>query len=172
MADGFLDPIAYLRRAQPIRTNVACLALNLLFDARDANLEELIQIRTDDGKKLDPLNERLPLILRFFQDAAVELEPAQLAVDEIFWLAKTLMRGLLRRLNSDRADFLFGSSSGLGFGHLSTSPIKCAYATRAVSDRSRGSLMPDVFSSGSVNGVLGNVGSMIAHALEMSADKH
>src|SRR6266536_962739 len=125
----FLDAIEYFRGAQPVRANVARLALNLLFDSGDANLEELVQIRTDDGEKLNPLDERLPLILRFFENAAVELEPAQLAIDEIFVVAKPIMRGLYDLWSGDRAAFLFDSSSG--FRHLPTSAINCAYAMPA-----------------------------------------
>ena len=40
------------------------------------------------------------------------------------------------------------------------------------SDGGRGSLMPDVFRGGGVNGVLGNVGGMIAHAFEAAANKN
>jgi len=32
--------------------------------------------------------------------------------------------------------------------------------------------MPDVFSGGSVNGILGNIRSMVAHAFEATADKY
>ena len=100
-----------LRGAQPVRTNVTRLALDLLFDPGDPDFEKLVQIRTDDREKLDPLDQRLCLVLRFFENAAVELEPAQLAVDEIFRVAKTLMRGLHDLRSGNRAGFLFGSCS-------------------------------------------------------------
>src|SRR5206468_5587100 len=113
----FLDAIEYFRGAQPVRPNVARLALNLLFDSGDANLEELVQIRTDDGEKLNQLDERLPLILLFFQNAAVELEPAQLAVDEIFGITRTVMRSLYDFRSRDSGGLLFGSGGGLRFRH-------------------------------------------------------
>ena len=76
MADCFLDAIESLRRTQAVRTDVARLTRNLLLDPRDANLKKLIQVRTENRKKFDPLDERLTPVLRFFEDAAVKLEPA------------------------------------------------------------------------------------------------
>ena len=78
-----LNGVENFRRAHPVGPDVARLALDLLLDAGDANLEEFIEIRAHDPEKFDPLEQRLGRVLRFFQDAAVELEPAQLAIDEI-----------------------------------------------------------------------------------------
>src|SRR5215831_16516459 len=44
LAHRLLDAIEELRRAQAVRTNVARLAFNLLFDSSYANLEKLIEI--------------------------------------------------------------------------------------------------------------------------------
>ena len=116
-AHRFLDAIENFGGAQSVRTDAARLALNLLFDPCDANLKKLVQIRTDDGEKLNALDERLPLILRLFQDAAVELEPTQLAVDEIFGITKTIMRSLYDFRSRDGGALLFGSGGGLRFRH-------------------------------------------------------
>src|SRR4029453_4325422 len=43
---------------------------------------------------------------------------------------------------------------------------------RAASCRGRGSLMPDVFSGGSVNCLFGNIRGVIAHAFEATANKN
>src|SRR5436190_13698130 len=120
-AHCFLDSIKHLRGAQSIGTDAARFALDLLFDPGDANLEELVQIRTNDREKLNALDERLPLILRFFKNAAVELEPAQLPINKIFRVAETLTRILDEDWSGYRAGFLFGSSSG--FRHPSTLTI-------------------------------------------------
>ena len=45
-------------------------------DAGDANLEKLIKVVAEDGHELDPLEEGLRRVLRFFQHAPVKLEPA------------------------------------------------------------------------------------------------
>ena len=83
-----LDRFKGRGRAHPIGSDVARLARDLLLDAGDANLEKLIEVRADDPEELDPFEQRLGRVLRFLQDAAVELEPAQLAVDEIFRIGK------------------------------------------------------------------------------------
>src|SRR5262249_41092392 len=51
-----LNLIKRFGRAQAVRSNVARLAFDLLFDAGDADLEKLVEIRTEDRKKLDPLD--------------------------------------------------------------------------------------------------------------------
>ena len=42
---------------------------------------ELVQIGAEDGEELHALEQRRALVQRLVQDAAVELEPAQVAVD-------------------------------------------------------------------------------------------
>src|SRR5215217_5522145 len=116
----FLNAIKHFRRAQSVRPDAARFARNLLFYPCDPNLKELVQIRTDDGEKLNPLDERFPLILRFFENAAVKLEPAQLAIDEVRRIAETLMRILYDRRNGDCVAFFLVPSSGLSFRHQSS----------------------------------------------------
>ena len=95
--DAF-DRFKRLRRTHPVGSDVARFARDLLLDAGDANLEKFIEIRADDPEKLDPLEQRLGRVLRFLEDAAIELEPAQLAVDEIFRGGKIgLRRRFVRR---------------------------------------------------------------------------
>ena len=78
-----LDGVEGVRRAHAVRPDIARLARDLLLDARDANLEKLVEIRAHDPEEFYPLEQRLRRVLRFLEDAAVELQPAQLAVDEI-----------------------------------------------------------------------------------------
>src|SRR3954449_3575588 len=47
-----------------------------------------------------------------------------------------------------------------------------AQAQRCVSDRSRHALVPDVFRNGGVNGILGNVGCVIANPLESARNQN
>ena len=93
-----------------------------MFDSGDANLEKLIQVRAENREEFDPLDERLRGVLRFLEDAAIELEPAQLAVDEILRIAKTVVEGLdnLRNSGRGRIAFLFSARSGLGLRHVLT----------------------------------------------------
>ncbi len=52
--------------------------------AGDADEKKLIQIRTDDGQELHPLQQRHVVGEPLAEHAVVELQPAQLAVDEQF----------------------------------------------------------------------------------------
>src|SRR5207302_11460919 len=53
----------------------------LLSQARDADLKELIEVLTEDGQKLDPLEERLVRVLGKRENTLVEVEPGQLSVE-------------------------------------------------------------------------------------------
>ena len=55
--------------------------LDLLAQAGDADLEELVEVAGEDGQELDPLEQRVALVARLVEHAGVELEPGQLAVD-------------------------------------------------------------------------------------------
>ncbi len=71
-----LDGIENLSRAQAVGADVAGLALDLLLNAGDPNLEKLVQVRTENRQKFDAFDEGLRRVLCFFQDAPVEFEPA------------------------------------------------------------------------------------------------
>ena len=49
--------------------------------AADADHEELVEVGLEDGQELEPFQQRHLRVLSFLQDAAVELQPTQLAVD-------------------------------------------------------------------------------------------
>jgi hypothetical protein len=55
--------------------------VELLLQAGDADFEELVQVGAEDGKKLDPLEQRVAGVARFLEDARIELEPAQFPID-------------------------------------------------------------------------------------------
>ena len=54
--------------------------LDLLAQAGDPDLEELVEVAGEDRQELDPLEQRVALVARLVQDPRVELEPRQLAV--------------------------------------------------------------------------------------------
>ena len=95
-----LDGIERFRRRHAVGANIAGLALDLLFDAGDANLEKLIEIIAEDGHEFDPLDQRLGRVLRFLQNAPVKFEPAQLAINEIGRIGKIAFR--LDRIRQER----------------------------------------------------------------------
>jgi hypothetical protein len=74
----------------------AFAVFELLEDAGDADLDELIEVAGGDGEELDALEEGIGGVGGFFEDAAIELEPGLVAVDETA-LGGGLRRGLLAR---------------------------------------------------------------------------
>ncbi len=57
------------------------LRAQLLLEARDANLEELVEIVADDAQEAQPLEQRNGGVLRQREHAPVECELRQLAID-------------------------------------------------------------------------------------------
>ena len=57
--------------------------LDLLLHARDADLEELVQVGRDDAEELQALEQRHGAVLGLREHAAVELERLQLAIEEV-----------------------------------------------------------------------------------------
>ena len=55
--------------------------LHLLLQAADADHEELVEVGREDGQELEPFQQRHRRVLRFLQHPAIELQPAQLAID-------------------------------------------------------------------------------------------
>ena len=54
----------------------------LVLQAGDADLEELVEVLAEDGAELGPLEQRHAVVGRRRQDAGVEVEPRQLPVEE------------------------------------------------------------------------------------------
>jgi hypothetical protein len=94
----------------------------LLLDPGYPNLEKLIQVRAEDREEFHSLNERLSWILRLFQNASIELKPAQFAIDKIFRSRKALfLRKILpEQLNLGRR-LLGNTSFGDCCRHLTSS---------------------------------------------------
>ena len=55
--------------------------LDLLAQAGDADLEELVEVAREDREELDPLEQRVALVACLVQHARVEFQPRQLAID-------------------------------------------------------------------------------------------
>src|SRR5580765_2905492 len=70
-----------LARAEPVRSRGGLTHPRLSLEPGDADHEELVQVRAEDGKELDALEQRDRRVLGLLEDPAVELEPGQLPVD-------------------------------------------------------------------------------------------
>src|SRR5213076_1374400 len=55
------------------------------FQCADAHHEKLVQVRAQDGEKSDPGKERNTRILRQLQYPGIELDQAQVAIQEVLW---------------------------------------------------------------------------------------
>ena len=66
---------------RPSGARVTAAGLDLLAQAGDADLEELVEVAREDRQELDPLEQWVPGVARFVQDPRVELQPRQLAVE-------------------------------------------------------------------------------------------
>src|SRR5438477_9100974 len=98
LAHHALDAVEGVGWAQSVRPEIARFAFDLLLDSSDPNLEELIQVRTENSEELDALNEWLDWILCFLKHAAIEFQPTQLAIDKIPSLGQTIRcRNILRK---------------------------------------------------------------------------
>jgi hypothetical protein len=78
---GF-DAGELLRGAEPVVRKRGHAFVDHALKAGDADHVELVEVRCRDRKKAQPLEQRMARVLRLFQDAAVEGEPRQFAVDE------------------------------------------------------------------------------------------
>ena len=58
------------------------LGLHLLLETGDTDFKKLIQIGTDDAKKLETLQQGILFIESFIEDALVKLQPAQAPINE------------------------------------------------------------------------------------------
>ena len=87
LADGF----ELLARAAAIDAGRFDIALQLPFEAGDAHGGELVEIAARNRQETQAFEQRVIAVLAFGEDAAVEAEPAQFAVDVAFF--RSLGRG-------------------------------------------------------------------------------
>ncbi len=63
-----------LMRLQTVGTGLFAGEGNLLLEAGDADLEELVQVAGENQQELEPLQQRIGLVQRLLQHADVELQ--------------------------------------------------------------------------------------------------
>jgi hypothetical protein len=66
--------------AETIRTMNITSVVDELFESGDADFEELVQVRTDDGEEFEPLEQGLGRVLSFFKNALIKLQPTKLTI--------------------------------------------------------------------------------------------
>ncbi len=80
--------IAFFGQRQAVGTGLVVAVFNLLHHGGHAHFEELIQIAGRDGKKLQPLQQRIALVLGLFEHTAVEREPGGVAIEKVLWIVE------------------------------------------------------------------------------------
>ena len=78
--DDLLGLVNLLLRRASVDGELLYAGTHLLLEPADALHEELVQVRAHDGQELHALQKGGSLVLGLIQDAAVELEPGELAV--------------------------------------------------------------------------------------------
>ena len=99
-------------------------------EAGDAHHEELVEVVGRDRQEAQLLEQRMVAVLGLLEDAAVELEPGQLAVDEA-----------LRRLPQRRALARAGFATGSGGLLMAGSSTVSTSASRAAAPRTTSVLL-------------------------------
>ena len=66
--------------AETIRTMNITSVVDELFEGGNADFEELVQVRTDDGKEFEPFEQRLGRVLSLFKNALIKLQPTELTI--------------------------------------------------------------------------------------------
>jgi hypothetical protein len=77
------DTREHLEGREAVGLRRARAHLDLLFHPGEPDLEELVEVRGDDAQELEALEHRDGAVLGLRQDAPVEREPLELAVEEM-----------------------------------------------------------------------------------------
>src|SRR4029077_14663961 len=70
---------------EAVGAGVHASLLGLLEKPRDADFDELVEIAGGDGEEFYALKERVGGVERFFEDAAIEGHPGEMAVEKKRW---------------------------------------------------------------------------------------
>src|SRR5262249_23552748 len=107
------DRLELLGRREAVGAPLVDAGLGLLQQSADADLEELVQVARRDGEELDALEDRISLVARLVEHAAVERKPRELTIDEQLG-GQTIHPGmretLLWKVRGSNAVFLRGGA--------------------------------------------------------------
>ena len=83
VADAALDRVELLPCGEPVGRRLLHARRHLPAQAGNAHHVELVEVRAEDREELQPFEQRVTLVERLRQHARVELEPRELAVQEV-----------------------------------------------------------------------------------------
>jgi len=75
--------VALLNQGEAVGPGFGVPIFNLLHQPSYTHLKKFIQVASGDGKKFQPLQQGVFLVLRFFEDAAIEGEPGGFSIDVV-----------------------------------------------------------------------------------------
>ena len=75
------DRLQLLGDGQPVRTDLQRARLQQLLQARDPDLEELVEVGAGDAEEPDPFEQGYAAVLRLFQHALIEFQERQFPID-------------------------------------------------------------------------------------------
>ena len=81
LVDARADRVQLLDLVEPVGRGDAQAGVDLILQRRDPHLEELVEVLGEDREELRPLEERQRRVFREREDAGVEVEPRELAVE-------------------------------------------------------------------------------------------
>ncbi len=96
---------------------VADAFADLRAEAGDADHEELVEVIGGDRQEFKPLEQRVLPVGRFFEHAAIEVQPGQLTVDKPVRTGQKIRRGMAR---AGLRHALFGAPQRRGFSRSSS----------------------------------------------------
>ena len=82
LPDPHPDRLERLPGGESVDGALGHVRLGELEQAGDPDHEELVEVPREDRRELDPLEQRQPVVLRELEDARVELDPGELAVEQ------------------------------------------------------------------------------------------
>ena len=83
-ADALRHGLENLGGRAAVHRALGRVAFDLLLEAGDAHLEKLVEVRAADAEEFQAFEQGIRRIQRLVEDALVEFQPAQLAVEEMF----------------------------------------------------------------------------------------
>lgn len=107
IGDAFADGKKFLRGRHAVGTGFEGAAFELALEAGDTNHKKLVEVGADDGEKFNALEKRILIILRFFENARLESEETDLAVE--------IEGGIVERGSSGRLMSVGGRGLGATF---------------------------------------------------------
>jgi len=85
LLNAFMDGEEGVAWAEAVGSVSIASVFQQLFQGRDADFKEFVQVGADDGEEFEAFEEGLGGILSFLKDSLIEFQPTQLPIDVGRW---------------------------------------------------------------------------------------